>query len=112
MVPPSQIFDCSIGFAGMVTTISTPLVAQTQALWLTAYLGGKLAVNGSQEEINWQTILHSQFGKWRYRCGYGERYPDFVFDALPYLDLGSHRKKRKIAEWLEPYGPENYKTLD
>ena len=102
----------------MVMTISTPLVAQTQALWLAVYLGGKLAINGTQEEITWQTMLHSQFGKWRYRCGYGERYPDFVFDALPYLDLllqdlrlRSHRKKGKIAEWFEPYGPEDYKGL-
>lgn len=118
MVPSSHIHDRSIGFAGMVMSISTPLVAQTQALWLTAYLSGKLPIKDSEEEITWQTMLHSQFGKWRYSCGNGARYPDFVFDALPYLDLlltdlglRFHRKSGKLAEWFVPYGPQDYKGL-
>jgi hypothetical protein len=41
-----------------------------------------------------------------------------VFDAVPYMDmllkdvgLRSHRKSGRIAEWTEPYGPEDYKGL-
>jgi hypothetical protein len=118
MVPPSQAFNHSIGFAGMLASISTPLVAQTQALWLTAYLDDKLQLNRSQDDINWETMLYSQFGKWRYPVGYGARFPDFVFDALPYLDmllhdlqLTSHRKTGWLADWFEPYGPGDYKHL-
>lgn len=118
MVPPSHINDRSIGFAGMLLSISAPLVAQTQALWLTAYLSGKLEINGGQDEIDWQTTLHSQFGKWRSPCGLGATYPDFFFDVLPYLDLllqdlhlKSHRKRWFLAELFQPYGQGDYKGL-
>jgi hypothetical protein len=118
MVPPSHIHDRSIGFVGMVMSISTAMVAQTQALWLTAYLSGKFPIKESEEEIKWQTMLHSQFGKWRYSNGHGATHPDFVFDALPYLDLlltdlglKSHRKSGKITEWFVAYGPKDYKGL-
>lgn len=32
-------------------------------------------------------MLYARFGKWRYPAGHGEQFPDFVFDALPYVDL-------------------------
>lgn len=118
MVPPSQMSEHSIGFAGALKSISAPLIAQTQALWLTAYLGGKLDIKGSEDEIIWQTMLHSQFGKWRSPYGFGGTYPDFFFDALPYLDsllqdlhLKSHRKKGMFSELFVPYGQEDYKGL-
>ena len=118
MVPPSNIESHNIGFAGMLLNFSTPLVAQTQALWLTAYLDGHLRINKTEEEIMKETILHSQFGKWRCSQGSGSRFPDFVFDALPYLDLllgdlglERHRKRWWWEEWFQAYGPEDYKDL-
>ncbi|KAI9673614.1 MAG: hypothetical protein M1817_002251 [Caeruleum heppii] len=130
MVPPAYVESRSIGYAGMLQTINTSLCAQTQALWLTAYLGGKLPLDLSTPEksgegpmslrdrIKWETVLHSQFGKWRYPAGFGKKYPDFVFDSVPYLDmllkdlgLQSHRKKGAMAEMFEPYGPSDYRGL-
>ena len=118
MVPPSNIESHNIGFAGMLLNFSTPLVAQTQALWLAAYLDGHLRINKTQEEIMKETILHSQFGKWRCSQGSGSRFPDFAFDALPYLDLllgdlglERHRKRWWWEEWFQAYGPEDYKHL-
>lgn len=115
MIPPALINDRSIAFAGALMTISTPLIAQTQALWLSSYFDGKIH---PEEDITYETILHSQFGKWRYPAGYGARFPDFAFDALPYLDmllselgLSTHRKRGRMAEWFTPYGPEDYKDL-
>jgi hypothetical protein len=135
MIPPSLISERSIAFVGMTTTFDTALVAQTQALWATAYLDNKLSVvaNAHQPtnaesfakddpseitDIQWETALHTQFCKWRYPGGYGKRYPDFVFDAIPYIDLllndlglPNHRKKGQLAEIFDPYGPEDYRGL-
>ncbi|ERF68288.1 hypothetical protein EPUS_02744 [Endocarpon pusillum Z07020] len=115
MVPPALIDDRSIAFAGALMTVSTPLIAQTQALWLSAYFDGKI---NPKDDITYETILHSQFGKWRCPAGYGARFPDFVFDSLPYLDLllselglKAHRKQGRMAEWFTPYGPEDYGDL-
>ncbi|XPS91233.1 hypothetical protein M3J09_000654 [Ascochyta lentis] len=118
MAPPSTLATRNIAFAGMISTISTSLCAQAQALWISAYFDDKLHRMPTVEQARWITTLHSRFGRWRYPCGYGARLPDFVFDAVPYLDmllkdvgLRSHRKSGRIAEWTEPYGPEDYKGL-
>jgi Pyridine nucleotide-disulphide oxidoreductase len=115
MVPPALIDDRSIGFAGALMTISTPLIAQTQALWLSAYFDGMI---DPEQDVAYETILHTQWAKWRYPAGHGARFPDFIFDALPYIDLmlselglKTHRKGGMTAEWLQPYGPEDYKGL-
>ena len=132
IVPPAYSNDRSIGFSGMMMTIHTSSCAQAQALWLTAYLSGCLlhdrkpskegqsthAEDFADQEVQWETILQSQFGKWRYPAGYGKRFPDFVFDAILYIDmllkdLGLKwlRKKSRWSEWFDPYGPDDYRGL-
>lgn len=121
MVPPALIKDRSIGFVGLATNFSVCVCSQIQALWLTAYLDGKLPLNTSsptfEEDVRWSTIFHSQFGKWRYPFG-SRHHPDFVFDVVPYLDwllgdlgLKSHRKMGWWSETFEPYGAEDYRGL-
>ncbi|KAH8912947.1 FAD/NAD(P)-binding domain-containing protein [Coniochaeta sp. PMI_546] len=141
MVPPSAglLAKRDIAFAGVLMNFSVPLMAHAQALWINAYFDGKLPASvippsldsadpptavaeGSAgktiEEVRYETVLYSRFGKWRYPAGYGTRFPDFVFDALPYVDLlvrdlglPIYRKKGWIAEATEPYGPEDYRGL-
>ncbi|KAH0165362.1 dimethylaniline monooxygenase (N-oxide forming), partial [Aureobasidium melanogenum] len=120
MAPSSTPFNQpSIAFAGMITTISTSLCASLQALWITAYLSSSLTrVPSSPESASQSAILHSRFGRWRYSCGYGGRFPDFVFDAVPYLDmlckdlgLQNRRKGTLWKEVFEAYGPEDYKGI-
>jgi hypothetical protein len=115
MVPPALINDRSIGFAGAVMAVCTSLIVQTQALWLSAYFDGKIR---PVEDIAYETVLHSQFGKWRYPAGHGARFPDFAFDGIPYIDLlltelglRTHRKKGWLAELFSPYGPQDYQGL-
>lgn len=117
MAPPSTLLsDHSIAFAGMITTISTPLCASLQALWITAYLTSSLNRQpASASQVAKQAVLHARFGRWRYPCGYGGRFPDFVFDAVPYLDMLLRdlglQHKRKESWWkeiLHAYGPEDY----
>lgn len=119
MVPPSTCEVRNLVFAGMTTTITTAIIAQTQALWISAYFDRKLdRVPQSKEAMDWETTLHSQFGKWRAPCGYGARVPDFVFDAIPYVDmllrdlgLKSHRKDGVLEEIFGAYGPEDYRGI-
>jgi cation diffusion facilitator CzcD-associated flavoprotein CzcO len=130
MVPPALIEDRTIAFVGIVHTINTPLIAQAQALWLTAYLDGDLLSMDDegkfdrhdpklslQDRVRQETMLQTQYGKWRYP-GSSKRYPDFIFDCIPYLDmllsdlgLPQHRKKSWFKECFTPYGQEDYRGL-
>jgi hypothetical protein len=121
MVPPDLIRDRSIGFAGMITNFASLTCAQVQALWLTAYLDGRLHLNVTsptfEDDVQCDATLHSRFGKWRYP--FGNRYlPDFIFDLMPYMDwllgdlgLKVHRKEGWLAELFEAYGPADYCDL-
>ncbi|KAK1145866.1 hypothetical protein N8T08_003812 [Aspergillus melleus] len=139
MVPPALAASRSIAFMGLTMTINTTMVAQAQALWIAAYfstdmlslsprercpesLRAELHEKGTVDDATdvdllWETALHSQFGVHRYPGGFGKRNPDFVFDALPYVDLlladlglDIGRKKGGL-KWLEPYGMEDYRGL-
>ena len=135
MVPPSARFiqTRDIAFAGFKMSISTTPVAHAQSVWISAYFNDQLSPSvlppmGNPEveaegaktlkELREETVLHARFGKWRYPAAHGAQFPDFVFDALPYLDLlmrdlglKVHRKEGWLAEATEPYGPEDYRDL-
>jgi cation diffusion facilitator CzcD-associated flavoprotein CzcO len=125
IAPPSTFpFSLSspppnLAFAGLCTTISTPLVAQAQALWIVAYFASSLTRGpSSTAQATWVSVLYARFGRWRYPLGYGARVPDFVFDALPYVDMLLRdvgvKVKRKGGWWrevTEPYGPADYRGL-
>lgn len=130
-------------FLGGIMSITTATIAQTQALWMTAYFDGRIpSISSSTMEVSASTsdprplntgkltdvapaaaqqitpvqhsaALHNRFGKWRY-LGYGG-FPDFVFDAVPYIDLllgdlgvKTRRKSGFLKEILEPYTPKDY----
>jgi hypothetical protein len=122
MVPPAFLETRDIAFAGSLLALQTTLMAQTQALWIAAFFSPNPTISPlshkSMQEIEYETLLHSRFGKWRYPGGYGDRFPDFVFDGIPYLDmllrdlgLKVHRKGSALKEVLEPYGVEDYRGL-
>lgn len=140
-------------------TINTPLLAQTQALWIAAFFSDRLSlqeittercpveiprsycreggdvksadvdVSVSGEDANantnadadilYETALHTQFGVHRYPGGLGRRNPDFVFDAIPYVDVllkdlgieGARKSDRGWKRCVEPYGVEDYVGL-
>lgn len=119
IVPPARLPDRNIAFAGLVSSVSTAWAANIQALWIAAYLDGRLdRAAPSPAAATREIMLHTQWGKWRYPCGYGASLPDFVFDALPYMDLLLQdlglKVLRKGSWWADltvPYGPEDYRGL-
>ena len=124
---PALFHARSIAFTGNYLSVSTVTVAQVQALWITAYFGNDIPSLASKSshadnKIEWNTVLHSQFGKWRHPtagCGQGEKFPDMAFDSLPFVDLlltdlglPSHRKGGAWwREWFVPYNQGDYKGL-
>lgn len=143
MVPPSErlLQTRDIAFAGMLLNFSTTLIAHAQGIWITAFFADRLpaavlpplaprpnnntftddkeiTTAKTMADVRRETRLHARFGRWRYPAGHGKQFPDFVFDALPYVDLlvndlglKVHRKKGWFAEATEPYGPEDYRDL-
>ncbi|KAE8331958.1 hypothetical protein BDV39DRAFT_167905 [Aspergillus sergii] len=136
MIPPALATTRSIAFMGLAMTINTTMLAQAQALWIAAYFTDNLTPSPREQcpphlrkvleqdnatadvdaDLVWETALHSQFGVHRYRGGFGKRNPDFVFDAVPYVDLllrdlGLDYTRKGGLKWLEPYGVEDYRGL-
>ncbi|KAI1848450.1 hypothetical protein JX265_008768 [Neoarthrinium moseri] len=118
-VPPTMVEKRNLAFAGMISTVGTAVCASIQGMWISMFLDGQLdRVAKTNEEITQEVMLHTQWGKWRYPCGYGASLPDFVFDSLPYVDLllkdmgiNSHRKGGAWAELTTPYTPGDFKGL-
>ncbi|KAH7413909.1 hypothetical protein DE146DRAFT_601510 [Phaeosphaeria sp. MPI-PUGE-AT-0046c] len=120
MVPPAFIGSRTLAFTGAYRSPATTFLAQAQALWITAFFDDQLHClvdldNAATERIMYETVLHTQFGKWRYSRGFGARFPDMFFDSLPYLDLmlkdigiKNQRKKSWWAERFTPYMPVDY----
>ena len=144
MVPPSLLNTHNIAFMGLAMTINTTMLAQAQSLWVAAHFSKKLRMHqwetcpadvraAAQREllaatgrelafdevdVLWETALHTQFGKLRYPGGFGARNPDFVFDALPYVDLllrdlgvGWERNRGILGRVVKSYGMEDYVGL-
>lgn len=118
---PSLLKHRDIAFAGMMMNFNTSLNAHMQSLWINAYfLGHGLSLPDYENDVErnqmrYETILHNRFGKWRYPAGHGSQFPDFVFDAQPYIDLlaadlglAVHRKGGVLKEISEAYGPQDY----
>ncbi|KAI6781161.1 Flavin monooxygenase-like protein [Emericellopsis cladophorae] len=119
MVPSGHVFKRNIAFSGAVSTVSTSTCATIQGHWIAAYLANQLdRAPTTQAEITEEIMLHTQWGKWRFPCGYGANLPDFVFEGLPYVDmllrdlgLNSHRKGSWWRELTSPYLPRDFRGL-
>lgn len=116
MVPSGMLAKRNFAFAGMISSVSTAICASTQGLWITAYFDDHLDREAkTQEEVTKEIMMHTQWGKWRYPCGYGASLPDFVFEGIPYVDMllkdmgiRNKRKPSLIKELISPYCPKDY----
>lgn len=119
IVPSGYIFSRNIAWVGAVSTVSTALCATVQGHWTAAYLSNQLdRLPSTRGEVTEEIMLHTQWGKWRYPCGYGATLPDFVFEGLSYIDMllrdmgiKNNRKRNWFAELTEPYLPQDLAGL-
>jgi hypothetical protein len=125
LVPPSDMQRRSIGFAGALMSLGNASCAYLQALWLTTYLDGTLVLPAvSEQQIEYETYRDTEYCKLRGAMGYGNKFPDLVFDSLPYFDnllkdLGFEPKRKGtvggLRNWGKEafvgYGPEDYRGL-
>ncbi|KAI0403159.1 hypothetical protein F4802DRAFT_608202 [Xylaria palmicola] len=128
IVPPSARFlhTRDIAFAGMISNFSNTIAAHIGGLWTSAYFQGKLTIDpaavvddeAALSKLQYETLLHNRWGKWRYPTDWGHKAPSFIFDAVPYFDLlqrdlglDPHRKKGWFAEMTDPYGPADYEDI-
>ena len=127
MVPPAETFleKKNIAFMGAHLAVPAITVAQTQALWITAFFQGLIphleAPNLNSDAIRYQTILHAEYCRLRHPPaggGAGERCPDLIFDGFLYNDLllrdvkiENFRKQGVWQELFERYLPKDYAGL-
>ncbi|KAF2008204.1 FAD/NAD(P)-binding domain-containing protein [Amniculicola lignicola CBS 123094] len=125
LVPPSDLQRRSIGFSGALMTLGNAPCAYIQSLWLTAYLDGTLTLpKASPEQFKHDAYVDTQYCALRNTMGYGAKFPDLVFDSLPYFDvlmrdLGFEGKRKGsflgLRNWLgecfRSYGPADYRGL-
>lgn len=119
MIPPAYMEKRNIAFAGMVSSVSTATAANAQAMWISTFFDNRLDIIAkTPQEVAKEVMLHTQWNKWRHPTGYGASFPDFAFDALPYIDLlikdlglKVNRHKGTWAEVFHPYGPRDFVGL-
>ncbi|KAI1650987.1 FAD/NAD(P)-binding domain-containing protein [Daldinia loculata] len=129
LVPASPRFlrPRDIAFVGCQANLSNVITAHITGLWVSAYFSGKLTRDPSKviddkaemEKLQYETVLHNRFGRWRYPTEWGNKGPNFIFDAVPYFDLlqrdlglDPFRKSNALTEMYDSYGPEDYRYIN
>ncbi|PTU21751.1 hypothetical protein P175DRAFT_0515817 [Aspergillus ochraceoroseus IBT 24754] len=109
----AQKGDRSVAILGQIHTIQTPLVSEVQSFWSILYLLGELNLP-SVDEMAWEVSLWNAWTRKRYLTQ-GHKLPYSLYEFLPYVDtlfrdlgLNSRRKSNQVAEFLEPYKPEDF----
>lgn len=118
MIPlhPQSLQLSNLAFAGFSQSIQTALVAQVQALWITAFLEKKLVKppKDLQSCQKW-AYLHTEYQRLRHL---GTPYPDLMIDSIPYIDLlmrdvglNTGRKGNWWRDFVEPNTSKDYRGL-
>lgn len=125
VVPPSRTFleNRNLAVIGAHVSIHAVMLAQAQALWITAFFHGRLpgTATAGVETMQRETLMWSEYERIRRpreAGGCGVKFPDLVFDSLPYLDvllgdlgLVTRRKTSWVREILQPYTLSDYRGL-
>ena len=112
----------NIAFIGSHLALNAIMIAQLQALWVTAFFMNEIP-NLKPGTVNhgkvwYETVLHNEYTRMRHPHGVGgagEKCPDLAFDCLSYMDLLGQdlglTKWRKSGIWSETfyrYVPSDY----
>ncbi|KAM3421912.1 Dimethylaniline monooxygenase [N-oxide-forming] 2 [Cercospora zeina] len=130
ITPPllSATGDRTLAFAGAGANISHILKATITSIWIYAYFTDKLSIDPchhlGETQVCYEAALTQRWSLRRYTYGFGKRFVDFVWDAVPWndvllKDLGLEWKRKKGAwfgvrwwrEMFEPYTVADYRWL-
>jgi hypothetical protein len=122
LVPPGLAAkgDRSLAFAGLSTNLITMIRNEIAGTWIYAYLNDKLTFDPYHDvkDVYWDAALFNRYFFRRYPYGFGRRFPDFVFDSIPWndqllVDVGMEPKRKGEwwREYFEPYMPSDYRGL-
>ncbi|KAK5126317.1 hypothetical protein LTR85_010553 [Meristemomyces frigidus] len=113
--------DRSLAFAGLSANIAGHIRNEIAGLWIYAYMNDKLSIDPCRDvaDVYWEAALFNRFCYRRYPYGFGRRFPDFIFDAIPFTDLllqdlgisGMRKGGSWWRECFEPYGMEDYRGI-
>lgn len=114
--------DRSIAFAGFTTNLLGHIRNEIAGLWIYAYMNNKLSADiypgVGQPDYHYNAALTNRYCKLRFPYGFGSRFPDFVFEQIPWFDvllrdlgLEARRKGPWWREWFVPYGQSDYRGL-
>lgn len=126
---PDFIRMKNLAVAGAHITLHTAILAQAQALWITAFFDDRiphLAEGAGGTPPDMTSILRDTYRHTEYQRirrpretgGMGDRCPDLVFDSIPFVDvllsdmeMRCLRKSSWYREVLEPYRLFDYRGL-
>jgi hypothetical protein len=125
IVPPSRTFleNRNLAVIGGHISIHTVMLAQAQALWITAFFHGRVAstATANVDAVRQEALVFSEYERIRRpreAGGCGRRFPDLVFDSFPYMNMlleelgiATRRKPSWIREMLQPYTLSDYRGL-
>ncbi|KAF2097856.1 FAD/NAD(P)-binding domain-containing protein, partial [Rhizodiscina lignyota] len=118
----------TIAFAGAHLSVHAIAIAQVQALWITAFFLDRIGTlsidqltSSTLGKVRSETVLYAEFERLRRppeAGGSGHRYPEMVFDSMPYVDMllqelgiQIYRKGSWWRELFTSYGVRDYKGL-
>ncbi|KAF2211126.1 hypothetical protein CERZMDRAFT_44025 [Cercospora zeae-maydis SCOH1-5] len=115
--------DRTLAFAGAGANISHILKSTITSIWIYAYFNDNLSIDPCRDlgeaQVCYEAALTQRWSMRRYTYGFGQRFVDFVWDAVPWndvllKDLGLEWRRKKGAWWremFEPYTVADYRGL-
>lgn len=123
ILPPGLVAkgDRSLAFAGLSANITGHIRNEIAGTWIYAYMNDKLTCDPQRDvkDVYWDAALFNRFCYRRYSYGFGRRFPDFFFDAVPFNDLllqdlgmsGMRKGGSLYRELFEPYMMKDYRGI-
>lgn len=114
--------DRTLAFVGFGVNISHTLKTELTGLWIYAYFNDLLTIDpirDMKDNVYYDTALMVRWSTRRHTYGWGQRFPDFMWDAVPWNDVlmgdlgleGTRKGGSWWREWFEPYDHEDYRGV-
>ncbi|KAK3614435.1 hypothetical protein LTR56_027259 [Elasticomyces elasticus] len=111
----------SLAFAGFSANITGHIRNEISGLWIYAYMNDQLTIDPCRDvdDVYWDVAMLQRFCLKRYPYGFGRRFQDFFFDAVPWndvllKDLGLSGRRKGGSWWrecFEPYKMDDYRGI-